>query len=145
MIHNLDDTRARRILAAVVRSRIAEPRVPTGWSPALGQALAGRFEVQPESPAVSEGELARQSLLVLAEDPEMRRAIETMAANWNAFRQKFDLDRTLGTTAAVLLVLQTRLKFARASDGKWSVKVEKKSTSDALLKGLVQKLISFAG
>ena len=45
---------------------------------------------------------------------------------------------------AVLIVLQTHVKFERTPDGKWSLKVEKKPTSDSLLKGLVQKLIGSA-
>jgi len=40
--------------------------------------------------------------------------------------------------------LQTHVKFERRPDGKWSLQLDKKPTSDALLKGLVQKLISYA-
>lgn len=49
-----------------------------------------------------------------------------------------------GLTAAVLVVLQMHVRFERTSDGKWRLKIEKKAASDALLKGLVQKLTSFA-
>ena len=58
--------------------------------------------------------------------------------------QKFDFGASIALTAAVLIVLQTRVKFERGRDGKYSLLVEKKPTSDALLKGLVQKLLSYA-
>jgi hypothetical protein len=143
MIQNLDDTTARQILATIVRSRTGQPDTAMDWSPALAEALGGAFQVQPETSAVSEGELARQALLVLAEDPPTRQAIETMAANWSTSRQKFDFGASMAITAAVLLVLQTHVKFDRTPAGKWSLSIEKKPTSDSLLKGLVQKLISF--
>jgi hypothetical protein len=81
--------------------------------------------------------------LVLAEDPESRKRIEAMAAGAAGSAQKFDFG-TMGITAAVLIILQTHVRFDRHSDGTWSMKLEKKPTSDTLLKGLVQKLISFA-
>jgi hypothetical protein len=108
----------------------------------LVQTLAHEFQLSGESGPVSDGELARQALLVLAEDPETGNAIEAMAAS-NASAEKFDFGATLGLTAAVLIVLQTHVRFARNSDGKWNLKIEKKPASDALLKGLVQKLIGF--
>jgi len=81
MIQNLDDATARQILTAIVRSRAGRHGAAMDWTPALAQALGGAFQLKPEALPVSEGELARQALLVLAEDPETRQAIETMAAN----------------------------------------------------------------
>jgi hypothetical protein len=57
--------------------------------------------------------------------------------------QKFDFGASIALTAAVLIVLQTHIRFERGTDGKYNLLVEKKPTSDALLKGLVQKLISY--
>jgi hypothetical protein len=148
MIQNLDDVTALEILSTIARSRskasTGDGAVP--WSPELKQALVAfsrEFQTKAEATQVSEGELARQALLVLAEDPETRAAIETMAAGWEDKRQKFDFGATLGITAAVLVVLQMHVRFERTRDGKWSLKMEKKPTSEMLLKGLVQKLINF--
>jgi hypothetical protein len=112
------------------------------WTSDLRQALASEFDTNPATP-VSDGELARQALLVLAEDPDTRDAIETMAAQRQSL-QKFDFGASIALTAAVLIVLQTRIRFERGKDGKCSLLVEKKPTSDALLKGLVQKLLAYA-
>jgi len=143
-IRNLDDLAAQHILAVIARSRARTGGEDIPWNSSLRQALAGQFQVEPGAAPVSEGELARQALLVLAEDPETRKAVETMAAAAESSPQKFDFGVTIGLTAAVLFVLQTHVKFERRPDGKWSLQLDKKPTSDALLKGLVQKLISYA-
>jgi hypothetical protein len=87
--------------------------------------------------------LAYSVLQVLAEDPETLKAIETLASVPPYSAATFDLGISIGLTTAVLIVLQTRVQFKRDSTGKWSLKLDKKPTSDALLKGLVQKLIGF--
>ena len=58
------------------------------------------------------------------------------------FRDFRDDVTTTLTVAAVLLVLQTHIRFARGKDGRWTLTVEKKPTDEALLKPLVQKLLS---
>ncbi len=98
--------------------------------------------LSPPGYTISEGELARQALLVLAEDPEAAIAIERLASIRGDSAQVFDFG--IGVAVAVLIVLQTHVKFERKPDGKWSLNVEKKPTSDSLVKGLVQKLIGFA-
>jgi hypothetical protein len=143
IISSLDEITAQRILKVIVRSRARPGTESVPWSPSLEQALARELQVEPGTTPVSEGELARQALLVLAEDPETREAIEMMAASGER-ADKFDFGATIGLTAAVLIVLQTHVDFERSPDGKWSLKLEKKPTSEALLKGLVQKLISYA-
>jgi hypothetical protein len=72
-----------------------------------------------------------------------RNAIETMAAQPQSL-QKFDLGASIALTTAVLIVLQTHIHFERGTEEKWSLKVEKNPTNEALLKGLVQKLLSYA-
>lgn len=143
MIQNLDDKQAQLILATIVRSGASSGTQAPLWNHDLEQALAREFQIETGTAPVSEGELARQALLVLAENPATRTAIETMAANWDNSRQKFEFGASIGITAAVLLVLQTHIKFERNLDGKWSLKVEKKPTSEGLLKALVEKLINF--
>jgi hypothetical protein len=142
LIQSLDDATAQRILKLVVRSR---PRVAGDdvvWSPEVKQALEDEFHLSEATASISEGELARQALEVLAEDPETKKAIERMATAPPG-PQTFDFG--IGLTLAVLLVLQTRVQFARDSTGKWSVKVEKKAAGAGEVKSLVQKLVSYMG
>jgi hypothetical protein len=140
-LQKLDDTTAQGILNVITRSRSGIGSEKVDWTSDLRQALVSEFDVKSASP-VSEGELARQALLVLAEDPDTRDAIQTMAGQPQSL-QKFDYGAGIALTAAVLVVLQTHIRFERGTDGKYSVLVEKKPTSDALLKNLVQKLISY--
>ena len=142
-IRKIDDVTAQRILGVITRSRADTAPEKVDWTSDLRQALASEFDAGPATTPVSDGELARQALLVLAEDPDTGNAIETMAAKPQSL-QKFDFGASIALTAAVLIVLQTRVKFERGANGKWSLQVEKKPTSDALLKGLVQKLVSYA-
>jgi hypothetical protein len=47
--------------------------------------------------------------------------------------------------AAVLVVLQTHVKFDRDKDGRWSLKIEKKPAGDKLLANLAGKFLSLFG
>ena len=55
---------------------------------------------------------------MLAEDPETRQAIATMAANLPETPSKFDAGATLALATAVLIVLQTHVRFQRDAQGK---------------------------
>jgi hypothetical protein len=146
-LQTLDDQTALSIFSSIVRAQ-AEPAGPAiEWTPDLERALTQEFMLQPEPAKVTPGDLARQALLLLAEDPATRSAIETMAASaaQGAQPQKFDAGATVAIVAATLIVLQTHIRFERAATGKWKLTIEKKPTSDALLKGLVQKLVSLIG
>jgi hypothetical protein len=142
-IENLEDDRARRILDAAVRHHIA-PGSALELTPVLRRELAAAFDLTDASLSpVSEGELVQQALLVLAQDPEIAAAIQSMAAQPAAGPQKFDFGASLALTAAALIVLQTRYKFERHKDGAWSITLEKKPTSEAILKDLVRKLLGY--
>jgi hypothetical protein len=62
-----------------------------------------------------------------------------------ASRQRYLDPVTIGLVTAALLVLQTHVKFKRDHTGKWSLEVDKKSSSDSTLKLLVQRLLPFLG
>jgi hypothetical protein len=140
----LDDRSAVGILARIARSLSRSETEELSLTPEIRSVLAKRFHVPPEMAAVSEGNLARQALLLLSEDPVTREAIETIAARQLETPEKFDAGMTIALTTAVLFALQTRVRFERDKQGTWSLTIEKKPTSDALLKGLVQKLLSFS-
>lgn len=146
MIQELDDASACEILSVIGRGRAESEGGVRALDPALRQALAAfARNMRPtlESTSTSAGDLARQALLLLAEDSATRDAIAAMAANWQSQRRKFDFGATLAITTAVLVVLQTHIKFERSPDGQWSMKFEKKPTSEALLKTLLQKFLNY--
>lgn len=47
--------------------------------------------------------------------------------------------------AGLLVALQTHFEFVRDKDGRWSIKIKKKPTSDTLLKPLIKKLAELLG
>jgi hypothetical protein len=134
-----DDATARRVLATVARARLHDGATPLEPTPDLGRALAEALDVAPPEQPVSEGDVARCALRLLAEDPSAREAIVALAAAPPP--ERYDVTTTL-TAAAVLLVLQTHVRFARDKAGRWTLTVEKKPTTETLLKPLVQKLLA---
>jgi len=139
-IASLDDATARRVLATFARAQ-ATP-AETALTPELRQALR-EFATGPETAAVSasEGDLARAALLLLADDPQQQPMLTALIEGPAPTR--FGVLETVAIISAVLVVLQTHVKFERDKEGRWSVKIEKKPTDNSLLKPLVQKLLSF--
>ena len=143
VIGNLDDAAARRILDSIARARLHSGAVELPWTLDLCQALAGAFELPPPRERASDGELARRALLLAAEDPATREAIRIMAANPPETGTRYDPGTSIALATAVLIVLQTHLRFERDKQGKWTLKIEKKPTTEALLKPLVEKLLAY--
>ncbi len=96
MIDQLDDATAQRILTTIARARSTSQQPPN-----IDKALAEEFHVAPSDTAISDGELARQSLIVLAEDPQTAQAIESMAAEEDDSQHQHLHDA--GTTIALIV------------------------------------------
>src|SRR5215218_6484797 len=119
----LDDATARRLLATVAQALHRRGRAtPLEPTPDLGRALAEALDVAPPQEPASEGDVARLALRLLAEDPVLRPTILALAAGPPP--ERYDVTTTL-MVAAVLLVLQTYVRFARGKDGRWMLTVEK--------------------
>jgi hypothetical protein len=142
-IEGLEDEKACAIIARIAQSHPRATEAPVTLSGDIRLALAKALAISPELSPISEGELARQALLVLAEDERMRETIDTMAVNLPEPSTQYDAGLTVAITAAVLFVLQTHIRFERDKQGHWSAKIEKKPTSEVLLKKLMQKLLAY--
>lgn len=140
IISSMNDATAKQILDAFVRARLSTEHRQTELTDSMCEALQDEFAVSPSADAPSDGDLAREALLILAEDPEVREHIEMLAKAGPT--RGFDLGAGLAITSAVLLVLQTHIRFERQDSGKWSLLIEKKPTKEGLLKPLVQRLLS---
>ena len=126
----------------MARAQAARETAETAWTQAVADSVARTFgNVSPAAAPAREGDLARAALLVLAEDPRHAEAIRALVSGPEA--KSFAVGEIAVLTAA-LVVLQTRAKFSRDKPGKFTLMVEKAATSDALLKTLVEKLLSFA-
>ena len=98
-------------------------------------------------PRRREGELARAALDLPRQDPAYAEPIPVMSsqAGEAASRQCYVEPTTIVLKAAALLALQTRVKFKLDSNHKWSIEIDKISSSDAAVKLLVQRLPPFLG
>jgi len=141
LISELDDERAVRILEDVTQARLNRGEQPPAWSDQPAERLREAFDITKTDGGASTGDVARAALLVLAEDPDTRQAIETMVRHMPASRQVFVEPGTAALMAAVLVVLQSQIELKRGTDGKWSFAYTKPSASVELLRPLVEKLV----
>jgi hypothetical protein len=120
-------------------------QVPAGPERAdLVRALARTLDTR-DTPCPSDGQAAAAALEILTKDP---RFAGPVAAVVNAPPTRFlgpGVMESAYLIAGLLVALQTQVEFERDKDGRWSVKIKKKPTSDALLKPLVKKLITLLG
>jgi hypothetical protein len=145
MMTPLKDEDAIRILKAIAEAQLhagATP-LPPGWEDLLKRELG-----DPSGTPASEGDVARAGLELLKEEPEFAGPIDVMtrqAARAPGSAQKYPDPVTIALMTAALLVLQTRVKFKRNQTGEWSLEIEKKSSSDSILKLFADKLLTLIG
>ncbi len=142
---NIPDQTAIRILKTIAQRQLA-PVAATTYPPDSFTPVALReaFPTLIPIPA-SEGDLARAALDLLSEDPRFADPIRIMAAQPESSpgAERYLEPTTIALTTAVLLALQTRVKFKASEGGKWSIELDKKSTADSTLNSLVQRLLSY--
>jgi hypothetical protein len=137
----LDDATAERVLTTIARARSGS--LPQDL-PDLRKALREAFVVAPSPASASAGELARQALTVLAEDPTTRIAIESMAREEGPIsRHTFDGGATIALGIAAFYALSTAIDVERDKQGKWSFKMKVRPASQAAVTKLVEKLINY--
>ena len=111
-------------------------------APEIRQALQEEVSYSPLDEPSAAGELARQALLLLAEDPEIGPNLEQLIEHPS---EKFGFEIEMAITVAVLIALQTHVRFERKPSGKWKLVIEKKPTQKGLLKALVRGILSWKG
>jgi hypothetical protein len=140
LINSLDDATSVRIVGILAR-RSGGGR-QTELTPEIRRSLQEEFGVAPAPDHPSEGDLSRQALIVLAQDPETDEAITALSKGPPP--QRFEpVTTVVVVVAAALVALQTHVRFERDVGGKLKLLIENKPTKDTLLKPLVQKLISY--
>jgi hypothetical protein len=141
----IDDKNAIQTLHTIAHARLRPQsyNLPSD-AEACAALLTALDDVSPV-PA-TEGELARAALEFLALDPAYAEPIRVMTSQPGGLsaQKYFDL-ATITTSAAVLLVLMTRFKAKRNQKGEWSIEIDKPAAKDALLKPLIEKLLSHLG
>jgi len=142
-LSQLDDNTAERILTTIARARSrSQPALPPLAD--IQPALTGDFHVAPSGARTAGGDLARQALTVLAEDPATSLAIESMAAEEDSGRPgAFDGGATIALGIAAYFALSTAIEIQRDKQGKWSFKLKVRPASQAAVTKLIEKLVNY--
>ncbi len=141
-IQALNDDTAIRILTTIAQAQLRRESYQAEWTPEIRQALQEEVSYSPLDEPSAAGELARQALLLLAEDPEIGPNLEQLIEHPS---EKFGFEIEMAITVAVLIALQTHVRFERKPSGKWKLVIEKKPTQKGLLKALVRGILSWKG
>ncbi len=116
-IERLDDATALRVLQSMARAQPEDER------PSVDQLAQALPSPAPDDAAgAGEADLARATLAWLAEDPEQRLVIESLATGPPATRYAFE--PSVGALMCVLLLLKTKAVVERDKEGRWRLKVE---------------------
>lgn len=119
-IEKLDDATALHVLEALAR---AQPRAEVLDADQLSQSLTTLTSASAPAAPVSGADLARSTLVWLAQDPQQRRVIDSLVAT-PAAPTRFAFAPGLGALACVLLILKTKALIERDKDGRWHFKAE---------------------
>ena len=141
-IASLDDDTAIGIVRVIAKSLMRNGNIETSGTPEMADALESAFEVTGTPDKASEGEVARAALQWLAEDPEYERRISALILGRSPQRFLGD-PAAIGMVVAVIVLLQTRIRFEKDKEGKTSLLIEKDAASDTLLKAFVGKLLGW--
>jgi len=137
------DSQALRVVGLIGEAH--QGQVPGGPERAdLVRALARALDTR-DTPCPSDSQAAAAALEILAKDPRFAGPVEVVV---NAPPMRFmapGVTESAYLIAGLLVALQTQFELARDKDGRWSVQIKKKATSDALLKPLVKKLVALLG
>jgi hypothetical protein len=138
----MEDQTAIRILKTIgTQLKSTAGAIPSSLE--VTAALRSAFSSNSEA-APTEGEVARAALDLLSADPAFAEPIRVMAAQSGpSGRQRYIEPATIALTTAVLLALQTRIKFKADHTGKWSLEIEKKAAADATVKLVAQRLLAY--
>lgn len=138
-IERFDDKTALRVLQILAR---AQPEDEAPSVDELVQMLPSPVSADVASSPKDEGDLARAALLWLAQDPEQRQVIESLATGPSPERYAFDPG--LGAVVCVLLLLKTKAVIERDKNGRWRLKVELIELKDGPLGAVINLMAKLA-
>ena len=142
-IHPVEGKRALRILGLIGEAH--QEAVPAGEARAdLARALREAVDTT-DVATPSDTEVAKIALQLLGDDPQFAKPIATLRSGPETKTMGPGVVEGAFLIAGVLLALQTHFEFARDKDGRWSIKIKKKPTSETLLKPLIKKLTDLLG
>ena len=139
-IQALDDATAIRVLTTIAQAHADTALTDTKLAPDFQDVLKSEFELETAAGSVSDGEMARQALQLLAQDPDMHDRITGLAEK----PPDLFMEPVTGMllAGAVLFVLKTHFEF-KYENGKTTLIIKSKPLDKQLLKGFTQKLLTW--
>ena len=144
-IRALQDDDAIRILSLIAKHELGAEESGAETPAGLEDALAIEFEISAAGESVSDGEMARQALMLLAQDSKFEKVITTMTTNVGHRTKEFAVDpvTAIALSTACIMVLKSYVKVEYNEEDGWGVKFESKPLDKDILKGYVKKLVGF--
>ena len=140
-IRTLDDDTAVRVLTTIAKHHFGASDSEAAPTAEFTQALAKEFHLEQGVEPVSDGDVARHALLLLAREPGMEEIITSLADNPPP-RDFMEPVTAIALTAALVVVLKTGVEIERDPDAGWRFHLKSEPLSEDLLKGFVEKLLS---
>jgi hypothetical protein len=135
-IEQLDDDEAVRLV--ILLGKVEGDSSDTSLSPDRRVALQEAFDAAPDLSA-EVGDLARAALRLYAQDPANRDTLVQLMGG--STPERFLNGTSIAVGTAVLILLQTYIRFERNADGDSSIVIEKEAASTELLGQVVEYLL----
>jgi hypothetical protein len=140
-VYDLDDTKAIRVLRRVMGD--AAETAPSGLrlTPELRDALAAYLGAP--VPGASGGDLARASLLLLADDPEFKPQLIEQVEQARGERSAYDFPSSVAIVTLAVCALQTQVDISWDRQNGLRLALKKRSASDALIRQFLTRLLGY--
>lgn len=142
-INTLDDQSALRILTTIAKGHSDDPAADSKLAPEMASAMKAELGITGTVDRISDGEIARSALAVLAQDPEFADQIKFMAEH--KVTERFGIEPVTGVVlaGALVMVLRTGFEFKRNEDGRWSIKIKSAAAQSELIDKFASKVLSW--
>ena len=144
-IRALQDDDAIRILSVIAKNELAAEESGAEIPAGLEDALANEFNISVAGESVSDGEMARQALLLLSHDSKYEEVISTMTANVGHRTKEFAVDpiTAIALPAICIMVLKSYVRVEYNKENGWIFEFESKPLDKEILKSFVEKFVGF--
>lgn len=139
----MTNRQAMRIVGLLGEAHQGE--MPTGEDrDNLVRAMAAALD-STDAPCPTDEQAAAAAMELLAKDPRFADQIKAMVHAPATKSMGPGVVEGALLIGGLLMALQTQFEFERDKEGRWSVKLKKNATKDALLKPLIKKLTDLLG
>lgn len=142
-IEKLDDATALRLFAIIAKYELDSGATEQRLTSEQLTVLQDEFGTVETATPVSDGDIARAALMLLAEDPKLRQKIEALAQGGAPDSFSAELLTDAAIVTAAITVLKTGVDVKKDKDGKWTLHLYTRPLDNKILSTFVQKLLGW--